>query len=435
MASVGDIWNVVKDCFLCSFYLYSNSRDLKDKVDTLSVKKGELQVVYDEVNGRVEHAKQDRDLPRPTVLYWLARVLEYTNENGKVDFLLQRAEEEKAKQCFGYCSVNCFFVYYFSLDVVKVTEDLQGLIDEGKGFKKDVADPPPPQPVVERQDMKNVVGMESILDEVWECFEDDFPMRIICLYGVSGVGKTTLLVNFNSKFSDTRHNFYLVILVKAVDNKNQQGRAEEIFQRLSQRRFALLLDDLRGPINLDEAGVPDQNGSKIVFTTIMEDACNTMGDQIKFKVDYLRRDKNAVVELRNYPAKFPGMGDLILPRLKFSYDHLSTETHKTCFSFCSLFLKNQLIRKDELVDLWIGEGLFRGSHNIVVARMQGKCIIDSLIGVCLLEEVQTSFGNYVKMHDLLRDLALWIASQDEGNKILASKPKNDELIIERQSIT
>ncbi|GAY63281.1 hypothetical protein CUMW_224320 [Citrus unshiu] len=406
MASVGDIWNVVKDCFLCSFYLYSNSRDLKDKVDTLSVKKGELQVVYDEVNGRVEHAKQDRDLPRPTVLYWLARVLEYTNENGKVDFLLQRAEEEKAKQCFGYCSVNCFFVYYFSLDVVKVTEDLQGLIDEGKGFKKDVADPPPPQPVVERQDMKNVVGMESILDEVWECFEDDFPMRIICLYGVSGVGKTTLLVNFNSKFSDTRHNFYLVILVKAVDNKNQQGRAEEIFQRLSQRRFALLLDDLRGPINLDEAGVPDQNGSKIVFTTIMEDACNTMG-----------------------------MGDLILPRLKFSYDHLSTETHKTCFSFCSLFLKNQLIRKDELVDLWIGEGLFRGSHNIVVARMQGKCIIDSLIGVCLLEEVQTSFGNYVKMHDLLRDLALWIASQDEGNKILASKPKNDELIIERQSIT
>ncbi|KAK9233363.1 hypothetical protein WN943_023612 [Citrus x changshan-huyou] len=352
MASVGDIWNVVKDCFLCSFYLYSNSRDLKDKVDTLSVKKGELQVVYDEVNGRVEHAKQDRDLPRPTVLYWLARVLEYTNENGKVDFLLQRAEEEKAKQCFGYCSANCFFVYYFSLDVVKVTEDLQGLIDEGKGFKKDVADPPPPQPVVERQDMKNVVGMESILDEVWECFEDDFPMRIICLYG--------------------------------------QGRAEEIFQRLSQRRFALLLDDLRGPINLDEAGVPDQNGSKIVFTTIMEDACNTMGDQIKFKVDYLRRDVQGI---------------------------------------CSDSWK------DELVDLWIGEGLFRGSHNIVVARMQGKCIIDSLIGVCLLEEVQTSFGNYVKMHDLLRDLALWIASQDEGNKILASKPKNDELIIERQSIT
>ncbi|GAY63280.1 hypothetical protein CUMW_224320 [Citrus unshiu] len=342
MASVGDIWNVVKDCFLCSFYLYSNSRDLKDKVDTLSVKK----------------------------------------------------------------------------------------------------------------------GMESILDEVWECFEDDFPMRIICLYGVSGVGKTTLLVNFNSKFSDTRHNFYLVILVKAVDNKNQQGRAEEIFQRLSQRRFALLLDDLRGPINLDEAGVPDQNGSKIVFTTIMEDACNTMGDQIKFKVDYLRRDDDVlnfhpdILELAETVADLcrglplahitigramantrNRMGDLILPRLKFSYDHLSTETHKTCFSFCSLFLKNQLIRKDELVDLWIGEGLFRGSHNIVVARMQGKCIIDSLIGVCLLEEVQTSFGNYVKMHDLLRDLALWIASQDEGNKILASKPKNDELIIERQSIT
>ncbi|KDO38240.1 hypothetical protein CISIN_1g047834mg, partial [Citrus sinensis] len=135
--------------------------------------------------------------------------------------------------------------------------------------------------------------------------------------------------------------------------------------------------------------------------------------------------ENAVNELKNYPAEFPGMGDLIFPCLKFSYDHLSSETHRKCFLFCALFLKNQLIRKDEHIDLWIGEGLLRDSHNIAVARLQGESIIDSLIRVCLLEE----------MHDMLRDLALWIASQDKGNKILASKPENGKLIIDQQSVT
>ncbi|KAK9233361.1 hypothetical protein WN943_023610 [Citrus x changshan-huyou] len=75
---------------------------------------------------------------------------------------------------------------------------------------------------------------------------------------------------------------------------------------------------------------------------------------------------------------------------------------------------------DELVDIRIGEGLIRDSHNIAVARVQGKYIIESLILVCLLKEVQTYFGNFVKTHDMMiRDLALWIAYQGQDNKILA----------------
>lgn len=42
--------------------------------------------------------------------------------------------------------------------------------------------------------------------------------------------------------------------------------------------------------------------------------------------------ENAVNDLCNCPAEFPGMGNRTFPRLKFSYDHLSSETNKTCFS-------------------------------------------------------------------------------------------------------
>lgn len=128
-----------------------------------------------------------------------------------------------------------------------------------------------------------------------------------------------------------------------------------------------------------------------------------------------------------------GVGNIIIPRLKFSYDHLSSETHKACFLFCSLFLKNQIIRKGELVDLWFGEGLLDDSDDITVLRCQSICVIQDLKNFCLLEEVETYFGNFVKMHVMLRDLALRIASQ-EAYKILAMKPEGDDmLIIEEES--
>ncbi|KAH9716312.1 BED-type domain-containing protein [Citrus sinensis] len=56
----------------------------KTKVDALSDKNGELQVVYDDVNRRVEHAIQDRGVPRPTVSRWLEKAVpEYTNKTEK----------------------------------------------------------------------------------------------------------------------------------------------------------------------------------------------------------------------------------------------------------------------------------------------------------------------------------------------------------------
>lgn len=44
--------------------------------------------------------------------------------------------------------------------------------------------------------------------------------RVIGLYGMGGVGKTTLLKNLNNKFRDTEHDFDLVIWVKVSRNAN-----------------------------------------------------------------------------------------------------------------------------------------------------------------------------------------------------------------------
>ncbi|KAJ0075717.1 hypothetical protein Patl1_34097 [Pistacia atlantica] len=76
--------------------------------------------------------------------------------------------------------------------------------------------------------------------------------------------------------------------------------------------------------------------------------------------------------------------------------------------------KDHMIRKDELIDLWIAEGILHycGLND---TRDTGKFIIRSLKHACLLEMVGDS-NDYVKMHDVLRDMALWSASLKE-NKI------------------
>ncbi|KAH9714842.1 Disease resistance protein SUMM2 [Citrus sinensis] len=64
---------------------------------------------------------------------------------------------------------------------------------------------------------------------------------------------------------------------------------------------------------------------------------------------------------------------------------------------------------EDLIDCWICEG-FLDEYNGIGARNQGYSLIRSLLHACLLEEED---DNRVKMHDVVRDMALWIASTTE----------------------
>ena len=77
----------------------------------------------------------------------------------------------------------------------------------------------------------------------------------------------------------------------------------------------------------------------------------------------MRRRKNpeewdhAISVLQSYPSEFSGIGDHVFPVLKFSYDSLPSVRVKDCFLYCSIFPQDYNIRKNELIKLWIGEGL------------------------------------------------------------------------------
>ncbi|XVF11376.1 hypothetical protein REPUB_Repub08aG0022700 [Reevesia pubescens] len=106
------------------------------------------------------------------------------------------------------------------------------------------------------------------------------------------------------------------------------------------------------------------------------------------------------------------MGEKVYPLLKFSYDSLPDDLQK-CLLYCSLFSEDHRISKDKLIDFWIGERFLDGHGDTSLAQNQGHHIIGSLVHACLLEEVD-DWG--IKMHDVIRDMSLWIARECEEEK-------------------
>ncbi|XP_010268342.1 PREDICTED: probable disease resistance protein At1g61300 [Nelumbo nucifera] len=210
------------------------------------------------------------------------------------------------------------------------------------------------------------------------------------------------------------------------------------------------------------------NKSKVIFTTRSEKVCGEMEAKNIFKVECLRDDEacnlfeekvgedtlncdpdirqlardvvkecgglplalitigramaskrtrheweHAITVLQKSPAKFSGMEEKVFSILKYSYDALADDKVKSCFLYCSLFPEDFPIKIEGLIEYWIGEGFIKGNEEMREAMNEGYDIIETLKRACLLEPGGNDYflsKNYVKMHDVIRDMALWIVN-------------------------
>ncbi|TXG69287.1 hypothetical protein EZV62_004222 [Acer yangbiense] len=115
---------------------------------------------------------------------------------------------------------------------------------------------------------------------------------------------------------------------------------------------------------------------------------------------------HAIHVLKELAFKFSGMDEEVYSLLKFSYDSLASDTLRSCLLYCSLFPEDYKIKIRDLIDCWIGEGFFDEYE-------AGYSIIGDLLCACLLEEEDY---DGLKMHDVIRDMALWLACEIEKKK-------------------
>ncbi|GKV01157.1 hypothetical protein SLEP1_g13734 [Rubroshorea leprosula] len=132
--------------------------------------------------------------------------------------------------------------------------------------------------------------------------------------------------------------------------------------------------------------------------------------------------------------------------LKISYDHLSGPLKK-CFAFCSIFEKDAIMNKDELVQLWMAEGFLHPPNDKSNLTMEdiGDQYFDNLLSNSLFQDIKrNAMGNVesCKMHDAVHDLALSISngetliwdqtsSIDENSKIRHLRVKSNGGVLPR----
>ncbi|WZY97009.1 hypothetical protein YC2023_069338 [Brassica napus] len=468
---------------------------MKDNLEALEGAIQELQRKRDDLLRSVS-IEEDKGLERlAQVEGWLSSV---ETLDSQVSILLEDKPTEINRLCFfGYLSENCISSYEYGKEVSKKLEEVTKLIS--KGNFKDVAGKRPLPKVEKKKRIQTTVGLDSMVGKAWDSIMKP-EGRTLGIYGMGGVGKTTLLTHINNKLEKEVNGFDVVIWVvvskdlqykgiqnqilrrlrvdKEWENQTEEEKASSIDDILGRKKFVLLLDDLWSEVDLDKIGVPNptqENGSKIVFTTRSEEVCKCMNADDELKIDCLSRNEawelfqNAVGEdplkrhqdiptlakgicekcyglplalnvigkamsckkdvhewrhankvLKTSSHEFPGMEEKILSVLKFSYDGLKDEKVKSCFLYCSLFPEDYEITKEELIECWISEGFINGKRDEDGSNNQGHVIIGSLVRAHLLMECETKssffqfvFKPAVKLHDVLREMALWIGKEEE----------------------
>ncbi|CAI9261756.1 unnamed protein product [Lactuca saligna] len=102
-----------------------------------------------------------------------------------------------------------------------------------------------------------------------------------------------------------------------------------------------------------------------------------------------------------------GNEDKIVPVLRLSYNDLSA-TLKLLFAYCSLFPKDYVFDKEELVLLWMAEGFLQHSAARKSMQQWGQKCFEELLSRSFFQHAPNDKSLFV-MHDLLNDLATFVA--------------------------
>ncbi|XP_010246628.1 PREDICTED: probable disease resistance protein At4g27220 [Nelumbo nucifera] len=350
-----------------------------------------------------------------------------------------------------------------------------------------IDEPPQAQPVEVIPATTNYDYKEPIrrnVERVLECVRDLTNVQRIGVWGVGGVGKTTVMQQLKN-LPEITQMFEVVIWVtasKTLNVRNLQNKiaqqlkmelksnseeavARELLQHLATKKYLLILEDVREAIELEKIGVPrpsDENKCKIILTSASLDVCRQMHTDKEIKLEVLSKEQawklfseivgervvgsptiepiatRVAKKCRGLPLAVKVIGrslrnkhdvrrwrhalrdlkskttaqkeDEVLAILKFGYDRLENDNLKKCFLYAALYPEDYAIDVDELIDHWWAEG-FIANGSWGNARQKGITFVNQLTDACLLEKIECGYRSFrVKMHDTIRDLALYITS-------------------------
>ncbi|KAK4278657.1 hypothetical protein QN277_016477 [Acacia crassicarpa] len=275
-----------------------------------------------------------------------------------------------------------------------------------------------------------------------------------------------------------------------LKEEGHHERARRLCMRLSGgEKFLIILDDVWEKLDLMDIGIPTANnqmGCTILITTRKLPVCESMSCQEKIRLEALNEDESwalfqrhaglfdylsdnlkdvaqnitkvcdglpvaiaAVANtLKNIPhgewvealeiLRNPCLIDIeeglksTYGCLRLSYDNLENEALKSLFLLCSVYPEDYKIPIGELTIIGLGLGLLGEIPSYRVGTQMINKAIKKLIDSCLLQKAaDQNRGGDIKMHDLVRDVANWIANKE--NKLITG-PLKDNVIMEDHAV-
>lgn len=366
-----------------------------------------------------------------------------------------------------------------------------------------------PKELLQPQPEWSIVGMDiqSAEAQLQTWLTEASQVRKIGVYGMAGVGKTTLL-KFVHNFYKVSDVFDVVIWVTvsqvyeirvlqrqiatalkldlpSISDQDTDTLKMMLSASLMKKKFLLMLDDMWHPLDLQqELGVAfgADKGSRVVLSTRSRHLALTEADKsievkplstedgwtlfekVAFRsgpvpehlkecarkvsdecdglplaitvVGAAMRDKAAVVEEWNsclsmmrsadhsFPDTHPRVDRQLYRRLRWSYDDLATTPNlQSCFLYCAMYAEDEEIPVEKLVSLWIAEGFIK-TKDMQLGYRYVKLLIDRGLfqnhsfekqsnDIIVNKPVNVWKWRSVAVHDVIRDMAIYIAEKEE----------------------
>ncbi|KAH7844159.1 hypothetical protein Vadar_024977 [Vaccinium darrowii] len=371
----------------------------KQNLKTLEDEKNNLQQQRTNVQEKVDHAEHRGEDIDNKVSDWLQ---EADKASQGVDTFMDVKAVKENMHCFNFSCPDYISRYRLSKQAEKKAVHVKHVTAEG-GKISTISHPKKAPPELEFPYSRDYEGFQSrheVFTGIVEALKDH--KMFGCPTGIPITDR-----NKNCKVVLTSRN--LEVWKNMKDHKGfkieflSEGEAWTLFKK----KVGNDVDSPHQPLHdIARAVCKECQGLPV--------AINALGGALKDKE--MRAWQDALHKLKNSMLKdIGGINPKVFISLKRSYDWLHSEDEKSCFLLCCLFPEDYDIPIDDLVRYYMtGRILHQGRkpNTLEEALYRVWTVVDTLKGCCSLLDGQSK--HYVKMHDVVRDVAISIAEDDKS---------------------
>ncbi|TQE00891.1 hypothetical protein C1H46_013431 [Malus baccata] len=419
--------------------------------------RGEIKKLFDKkdgVQGLVDAAKRNGEIIKPDVQSWLKNA-----NDDMVKKVLQFEDEINKKR-------RCVYRWSLSRRAYKITQEVLQLQNEGRF--ENVAHPAPPPEIWStiEKGFKDFKSRKENMNEVIEGLKRE-EVRMIGICGMGGVGKTTMVKEIIARLA--KLNLFDKIVMATVSHspsirtiqseiadeiglqfkeESEPGRARRLHGRLMGiERILIVLDDAWTELGFAAIGLPygdAHKGCKVLLTSRDSDVCNRMGSQQIIAVPILTTEesqelfremvgesvndpdlrsiaKEVVKECGGLPIAIVTVGKALEKKSKREWDDALNQLRNSTpvnipgvnvKVYSSIKLSYDRLESDEVSNIFTLEDARNRVHSLVGQLKRRFLLLDS------------GKSEATKMHDVVHDVAIWIASRDPHGFLIRSHAEN-----------